>query len=349
MNLLFSYISNSEYGDIKKFLKKLLMLSILIFVLDKALAFWATQAVLHDTRAFGSLSLLYRGVIDHQIVLFGSSKTHVNIDAESIEQQTSMTCHNLAIGNASIDMCEFLFEEFLSKNRKPKIVFMEADFAQLQGGLQFRSELIAPFSNVSANTAERLNPTLANQLAFWFFRCKNFSAGEGIGALSRSMFRYAQDIFRGNESDDLTQQSGTAGYQDNHQWRDANGSHLLAPLERDMSKVLFRKEEGQNSHVSLQRQEIYLRMVELTKSEGIQLVLYGPPLFGELNKNLAQQVDQFFSRLAEQNEHVHYWTFREVPDLLADPNLWTDGVHMNWNGAEILTQKIVTKLETLRN
>jgi len=326
------------------------MLALLIFVLDKALAFWATQAVLQDTQIFGSLSLLYRGAVEQQIVLFGSSKTHVNIDAEAIEQTTGVTCYNLAIGNASIDMCEFLFEEFLIKNKRPEIVFMEADFVHLDvnSSLTFRSELLAPFSNVSTHTANRLNPTSADQLAFWLFRCKNFSAGGGIGALSRSMFRYALHIFRGGESDATAPQSGAAaGYQDNHQWRSVNGSHLLAPLGREMIREKFwRIDKGGENRISPQRQEIYLRIVKLTKAEGIQLVLYGPPFFGELDAPFAQEVDQFFSQLAEQNEHVHYWSFREAPDLLSDANLWTDAVHLNWNGAKILTQKIIKKLET---
>ena len=348
MNLRLSYISSSEFRDIQKFLKKLLAFALLFFMLDKALAHWATQAVLHDTQSFGSLSLLYRGDVNKQIVLFGSSKTHVNINAETIEQKTGMSCYNLAIGNASIDMSTFLFEEFLIANKKPDIVFIEADYAHLatNSSLKFRPELLAPFSNVSSHTSQRLNPTAADQLAFWFVRCKNFSSGDGIGALSRSMIRYALQRLKGDDSKNLPPSgAAAAGYQDNHQWKDANGSHLLAPLERDMSKVLNRKKEGLGIQISPQRQEIYLRIVELTKSEGIQLILYGPPLFGNLNEHLAQEVDLFFSQLAKQNDHVHYWSFRESPNLRSDVTLWTDGVHLNWNGAEILTREIIEKLQ----
>ena len=348
MNLRFSYISNSEYGDIKKFLTKLLMLSVLIFVVDKALAFWATQAVLWDTqRGFGSLALLYRGAIDHKIVLFGSSLTGVNIDAEAIEQKTGMTCYSINVGNASIDMCELFLEELLLTNKKPEIVFMEANYAQLDmcSTIEFRRGVLAPFSNASALTARRLNPSPEDRLAFWFFRCKNFPSGEGIGGLSRSMFRYAQHVISGSDYDDLP--AVTAEY--GNRGRPANGAFLRAPLATEMVREKLWANRGRNAHADTQRQEAYRRIVELTKSEKIQLVLYGPPLFGKVNDNFAQEVDSFFSQLAEQNEHVHYWTFQEDSDLLADPNLWTDTVHLNWNGAEILTQKIIEKLVTLRD
>jgi hypothetical protein len=52
--------------------------------------------------------------------------------------------------------------------------------------------------------------------------------------------------------------------------------------------------------------------------------------------------------LAEQHEHVHYWSFRENDDLRSDVTLWTDTIHLNWNGAEILSQKISEKLKTIQ-
>ena len=356
MNLQLLSISSSERRDVKKFFKKLLAFALLVFVLDKGLAYWATQAVLHDTRAFGTLSLLYRGEVNTQIVFFGSSKTHVNIDAEAVEQQTGMSAYNLALGNSSIEMSEFLFEELLIQNEKPDIVFLEADYIHLEeGSLHFRSELLAPFSNVSAHTSKRLNPTAADRLAFWFFRCKNFSSGGGIGTLGRSMINYARALIMGNKITgntlhDRTPQSGAAaGYQDNHQWRYAHGSHLVAPLEAEMTRDrLWRDNMGEEITIAAQRREVYLRIAARTKAEGIRLVLIEPPLFSRLNEHLADEVEQFFMQLAAHNEHVHYWSFRENPNLITDAALWNDGVHMNWNGAAILSQKIAEKLKTLQ-
>lgn len=364
MNLRLSYISNSEYGDIKKFLKKLLALSLLIFVLDKGLAFWAAQAVLHEIGEFGSLAVLYRGDVNSQIVLFGTSKTNVNIDAGAIEQQTGMACYNLAIANATVETHELLFEEFLIRNKKPDIVFMEADFTQFRNeairrnvhGPVFRSDLLAPFSTVSPSIAKRLNPTPADRLAFWFFRCKNFTAGDRINVLFRSMFRYAIGVFGGSDSQNQTRQSGAAvGFQDNYQRRESRGAFLLAPLEKEkLSEERIadwrgdRGTMGISPVMALEPQETYVRIVDFAKSKGIQLVLYGPPFFGKLDEDYAKKVDMFFAQLAEQNEHVHYWSFRDDHDLRADDTLWNDSIHMNWNGAAVLTQKIIENLRSLR-
>ena len=339
------------------------MFALLVFLLDKALAHWATQAVLHDVGEFGTLSVLYRGKVDSQIVLFGTSKTHVNIDAGAIEQQTGMSCYNLAISNATIETQELLFEDFLTRNKKPEIVFMEADFSQFRdsvtrqtaGGPIFRSDLLAPFSAISPNVAKCLNPSIMDQLAFGFFRCKNFSSGNEIVALLRSIFRYTLSFWGNGDSSNRTPQSGAAaGYQDNHQWRESRGAHLIAPLLEQPTKKRIDGwmsddgKPGDSFTTALEHQNTYKRIVEMAKSEGIRLILYGPPLLGKLDENHAQEVDQFFSQLAERNEHVYYWSFRENHTLRSDATLWNDSIHMNWDGAEILTRKIIERLKNFQ-
>ena len=364
MNLQLSYISSSERRDIEKFLKKLLVFALLVFVLDKGLAYWATQAVLHETGEFGSLAILYRGEVDSSIVLFGTSKTNVNIDAEAVEQQTGMSCYNLSIANATIETQELLFGDFLARNKKPDIVFIEADFTQFRdettrreaSGPIFRSDLLAPFSTVSPTIAQHLNPTRADRLAFWFFRCKNFTSGNRITALLRSMIRYTFRFGRDVSPSQSAGSGAAVGFQDNYQRREARGSHLLAPLEKE--KVSEKRIEswrndsgkpGTSFATALEPQKTYVRIVERAKSEGIQLILYGPPFLGKLDDNFASEVDQFFSQLAEQHEHVLYWSFREDQHLRSDATLWNDSIHMNWNGAAVLSQKIAEKLMTLHN
>ena len=344
MNLQLSYISSSERKDFKKFLLRLLWLGLIIFVLDKAVAFWATQAVLNDTAAFGGLSLLYQGKVNTEIIMFGSSKTHCNIDAKKFEQDTGLSSYNLAIGNAGIDMTEFMFDEYLIHNQKPKIVFIEADYTHLnEGSFKFRSELLAPFSNVSSHTSLRLNKTKADRFAFWFFRCKNLSSGEGIGAISRSMLKYL--FLSENEKNSRPASGSAAGYQDNHQWEDRNGSHLLAPVAFTKSKEeLLRNTEGNRFTCSENRKEFYRRIVATAQKHDIAVVLYGPPLFGRIRDELAQECDGFFSSLAE-SPSVEYLLFRENAELW-EPELWNDRIHLNLNGAEMLTAEIITRLNS---
>jgi lysophospholipase L1-like esterase len=314
---------------------------------DKIFAYWTTQAVLKDSARF--VSIVYRGELDSQIVFLGSSKTYDNVNAAALEDFTGMTCYNLSWPQASVETLSFLFEECLLHNKKPEVIFLEADFAQLSAEHHFfLYKQFAPFCNVCQHTATRLNPSLGDQLAFWFIRCKNIEAG-GLNDLLRSLIQYTQRVL-GNDTFDRSHYSpAVIQYLDRNHWKDARGSCLLEPLEHGVDKERFWQENSWASYVmSSTRQEIYRQIIERAQSEGIALILFEPPFFSKLNPTTARNVTQFFEQLDQEYEHVHYWSYREDPMFCNKGSYWNDDVHMNWDGAEILSEQIAERLKTLQ-
>ncbi|MDR3108943.1 MAG: hypothetical protein LBU65_04540 [Planctomycetaceae bacterium] len=328
-----TYISSSEYLDIKKFAVRFLLIGGLIFCIDKGLAYWSTQAAMNDLSIPESPVHLYRGDTNAEIVFFGNSKTHVNFDAAALSAAVGSKAWNFAIDGTNIEMARFLFEEYLLHNPVPKIAIIQADYGLISKNLPgaFRSYLVSPFTNISPHTAAYFNPGYRDKLAFFFFRCKSLPNGEGIGAIGRSMINYALGRCASAAPGDST-----------------NGS-LFSPPHIDIEAMKKCWDDVPHKAIQLNTDKVaeYRRIAETAKQHGVRLIFYGPPQYGKMNPEITSEVDRLFGQLASEYENAAYWNFRELPELWQHPEWWKDDVHLNKDGAEVLTRKFIEQLKKI--
>ncbi len=329
MILLSLYIFN--FNLMKIFFFKLLLFALIFKLVDIGLYKVGMMSALNEEYSYASLSRVYSGVVNADIVFLGSSRVSMHINPEIIEKQTGKTAFNLAKDGTNIEQAFFTLEEYLFHNIVPDIVVFDADVTQLdKDKLIFQKNFFRKFQYLSSHTMELFNYPILKKISIWLVPSQTFS-NQGIGDLV-SGIQYLLTGRKRNYSD----------VKDFGNWIYVKGAHLKKDVEEftvSTTPAKFKIDEC--------RKDIYRRLLNLQKKFHFSLVLLETPMLSKLDPDVYKVGRDFFDALSSKNNRIVYLSYFDDNDLLSDKNLWFNAGHLNIQGANVLSSKLAVRLKNL--
>ncbi|UPT70590.1 MAG: hypothetical protein M0D53_16190 [Flavobacterium sp. JAD_PAG50586_2] len=105
----------------KLFLKRLLLFSLIFFIVDKA--FILVRSRCNENEYDKRLELILNGAMNKDLLIFGSSRGARGVIASQIEDSLNVKCYNLSYIKSNIEFHEFLLKVLIRHNKSPKKSF----------------------------------------------------------------------------------------------------------------------------------------------------------------------------------------------------------------------------------
>ncbi|MBT3864559.1 hypothetical protein HOF67_00855 [Candidatus Peregrinibacteria bacterium] len=140
---------NSSISNSKKSVLAIAIFLIILLALDRAISFAISEAIIarqYDTR----IQKIMDQELDHDILVFGSSRASRNIRAEQISEITGTSMYNLGFHGSDVDYHEDILRLTLEAGNIPKeiILVVDDDFEVIEHpAINFRIDTLYPFLN----------------------------------------------------------------------------------------------------------------------------------------------------------------------------------------------------------
>lgn len=133
----------------KHFLKNSLLFFLLVAVLSYPLDLLISSQLKKSNYAWGEFNTwndIYKGEINSEIVIYGSSRAWRHIDTELIEKNFEIATYNLGIDGHNFWLQHLRHKTLLQYNKKPKYIIMSIDIWSLQKSRElYNSEQFLPY------------------------------------------------------------------------------------------------------------------------------------------------------------------------------------------------------------
>lgn len=314
---------------------KLIFLKSIIFVLifialDKLIFLIYKHEIYDQPYSYGSLSKLYSGTINADIVIFGSSRTMLHLDPAVIESATHLTTYNLAKDGTNIYQSFFTLEEYLLHNKRPKLIIFEADLNQLNNNnmLRFEKEKFRDYSFLSLHTSNLFEYSLIEKISQKLVQSQ-FAANKPA-----IFYSFLTKTFIGERDKEES-------VKDFGSWVFSNGAHLKkgSVLQNDELSP-----QNPNFSISLSKISLLQKVVDLSNSQHIPILFFSPPINAwKENKSVNDGIAKIKS-FSINNQLISHIDFSFDKEFSLSTNIWWNKDHLNISGAQILSRKISEKI-----
>jgi len=337
----------------KKFIGKAAMFILLFKVLDLLLSsffLWARLPNLSLETDYGSLNRMYQGLINADIVAFGSSRMYLHINPESLRQTTGKTAWNLGMDGSNFEQHYFTLEEYLLHNTPPQIVIFEADLMTLDPGvLRFKTELFHPYQNYSTHTMELFNPNWESQLSYWIISSAIYKQ-----EIPQTINHSGQIFDRITNGDFFYKNPPLSGVNVKLDFGDyilINGAQIKkGQVPNQLPGILPFDEPQRRFDFSnrVQRMQSFEKLSQFAEEEGFVLVLLmSPYLAGEVEEGQNRLAVDFYTALSEKYSNTYFLDFSAAEPFAHDTTLWWNVGHLNISGANLLSDKLGEELNQI--
>jgi hypothetical protein len=273
-----------------------------VFCGDRFVAFSAEAVIQHSQNQFVRM---YEGKYPADILFLGNSRVDRNIAFDRVRQLTGKSCLNLALGGNNMLISEALLKDFIQRYGNPQIVVIELSQSTVRTDSMGE---IGIFSYCSPNMlalAKTINPTYT---AF-------ASVFHSLRFNSAAFWRLSAEAFT-EPSSRLLQNSIPPGIL--KEWQ--NGAHTEMPIID-------------------QNMEALSRICAYANAKNIPIRLLIAPYWGEFRKRIVN-FESWKARLQQAAGKHPIYDYSEV--FFARPDFFNDEMHLNANGANEFSQKLIT-------
>ncbi|GEM_PF-784934 len=298
-----------------KFLLKVFIFSVALFVFDKGFLLVRDELPKHDTLD-NRLEKVFNSEINKDIILFGSSIGDTDLLPHMFEDSLGLETFNLSFGAAGVTFQKFVLQSLLKNNKAPKLIIKlvtnDSEFYGNSGvnDMNFRLDRLYPIIKYKGvrdelMIRENVNPILSKNMV-----------------LSHFKKQHVIDLIKPNYTfSKYFENYGTQKFNNRHDSL-GNWEYIKNPIY-DLSK---------------ENQEFLKDFVEFQKlchDNNIKLIYAVTPTYKELNKEWIKLVE----------EHIEKGTFLYIYDV-NEPAYknrfnFADPLHMNPKGASVFTNEII--------
>jgi hypothetical protein len=294
----------------KTFIIKIVVFSIIAFAVDKMFIFPMNSLpkMQHDKR----LEMLLTGKINADIYIYGSSRASRDIVPKQIKDSLKSSCYNLGFLGSNIEFHNFLIQQTLKTNKKPKLIILTLDDKMLQNNprLGFRMDKLYPlvkYDYVNTLVNEKNKKSKVLSYIFHSYRIKeNFP-----GNFRKSKPHRLDSIFEFG--------SQTVSFR-NKKFKDTT--------YKTIAQSYSSEEENKNLITE------FTSIIETCEKNNIPLLLVYPPDFKPTNIEFLNRVKS----LTNGNPLLVY-SQNELRYKMA--YYFSDVSHLNKKGAEIFTNEVI--------
>tara|TARA_B100000131_G_C18036803_1_gene580759 strand:- start:4 stop:1002 length:999 start_codon:yes stop_codon:yes gene_type:complete len=276
---------------------------------------------------YGSLSRLYSGKINAEILFFGSSRTYLGINPNIIEEISGQKTWNMGLDGSNIHQHFFTINQYLKFNRKPEIIFMEADIMLLDSNkLRFKKELFTPFIDkplIKKGYFNRL-PTVAKEYL------------KKIQNNSNRLFGSINNFINPNGVID------SMAYSDIYYIK---GSHLKKFSQLDDGYIFDKSDFIDEYSINSNYMQVYENIVKICLEKQINLIFLAYPRFnGQINDENKLYIKKYFNTYKYDYPSIDYWDYLDLKEF-NNSLLWWNVSHLNYEGANKFSTIIGKRLK----
>ena len=300
----------------KRFLIKLIVIIVLLFVADKSL--WSVINDASNRTYDKRLEKVITGEINKDVIVLGSSRGAGNILAGQIEKETGWSAYNLSYLGSDIHFHSYVLKTLLKHNKAPKKVLLATDgkfqFAN-DSALVFRYDKLYPLVKHKSILNKLQEDGKKSQVANWFYSLQ----------VQLSHFNFKTE--NGPKINPVNSY-GSKPY--------------VYKSEATLKKNLTFNTEVEAYSVSTENKsklEAFKEFQELCKQHQIELTVVIPPNYAVLNVAFANRIK---SQLIPETK---LYTYNTENPVYKDASYFYDMSHLYKNGAEVFTSEIIDFLK----
>jgi hypothetical protein len=292
----------------KRFIKNIFLFVVLFFFIEKMAWLLLVNGV--EKQFDKRLKNIITGQINKELIILGSSRGIGNIIAGKLQQETSLTTHNLSYHGSNVIFHEYILKLFLKYNKTPKVIILTIDnpseFLE-DKSITFREDMLKPFTRYNCINNTLIERGVHSSLSSLLFTARLHGS---------HFFTNKKEPHKNNPMDSL----GTM------------------PLLEKTSLYLFYDKQVKPYKI-IEEQDAKLKAFEniqhLCKTNNIILVYAIPPSFNTFNYN-------FYKRFKTLVEEKHIMVYDTLKSEYKDTAYYFDESHLLKKGAEIFTTEIST-------
>ena len=284
----------------------------------------------HYDDTYGDWNEIYSHRINHDIVILGSSRAWVQVNPKIIEIETGLSCYNLGLDGARLQMQKTVWKSLLAQTNKPKLIIQVVDYFALntRSNLYWKERFL-PYLNYP----EVYEPLTEIDKSLWMdkylppLRYHGYHDLNSIGW--KSYFGITLDP---TEEVLYTKYNGFKGV--NKVMTKKEAEHLETKrfeTQVKKEKITFGK-------------EALTEMISAFNDKNIPVILVYLPNYHLLRKSVKNSdlVVQMFQDVAD-SENSLFWDM-STDSLSYRLDLYSDPLHMNSKGADLITTKLCERI-----
>jgi hypothetical protein len=265
------------------------------------------------------IGLLVDNKLDKDVLVLGSSRALNGIDPETIQNESKLSCYNLAMSGSNIVFHETMLDlVILSENHPKKIIYCIDDpgtLMDLDEKVIYRKEELYPYvynDAVNKIVAKRLDKSVwLTKFSPTYHHNVNFITA--IKYLTRGPEKPTYDINN----------------------VDINGANLLEGNQAGKDSIRFKGPLYTFDKEHVEYAKSFSSIISKCKKNNIELILVFPPLFFSPTIGLKERIIDLAN-----NECV----ILDYSDILRDDDLFYNQGHLNKAGAIKISRLIATHL-----
>lgn len=287
---------------------RLLLFLILIVIIDRSVGTLISKYALkyrYDNR----IGLLLKDSLKKDIFIIGSSRALNGYSPKVIEEETNLSCYNLAVSGSNIEFHETVLDLILNSKHKPKtIIYNLDDCATLTA---FKGQIIYPLEQLHSYVEyDEINEIVADKMDKKLWTTKvSLTYKHNVNFISAVKY-----LRNGKEK---------PSFEINN--IDEYGSNLMEGQARGFEDMVFQHNNPYKfDKVYVPYQYSLQNIISKCKSNNIELILINPPIFFVKNENFLEEVSKICNNDAE---------IIDYSELFASNDYFYNHGHLNKNGA----------------
>lgn len=267
---------------------------------------------------------IYNGKVNSDIVVYGSSRAMVHMDPAIISDSMNASCYNLGINGHNFWLSYLRHKELLKFNKKPKLIIYSVDiFTLTKRPDLFNSDQFLPYMLNNKDIEEATRDY------------KGFSYYDYHLPLLRYVGKYKTigGIFKYMIKPTASDSGRYRGYSSqDHLWNDdlARAKRKFSDFRVDLDPVSI---------------NLFERFISECKTEGIALVFVYTPEYIE-GQEFVKNRNEILGKFQELADKYNLQFLDYSADSISfDKKYFYNASHLNKNGAELFTNKLVQDLK----
>jgi len=291
----------------KKFLKRLLIFTVLFFVVDKL--FYIFIYLSPNYQVDNRIEKLLEGEINKEVIILGSSRGAMNIMANQLEAQTAKSAYNIAFPGSDVTFHDFILKTLLKFNKKPKIIIFALDSpSELlpTTSINYRFDRLYPLVKYDYINQELINKGDRN-FTSWFL------------CLSR-LNKTNLSLKRNSTKFDNVQPDGSTPL-------DFENPNFKSDYSLSVGNYEIEDESDE-------KRKAFKSILDQCKSNNIKLIFAFSPNFQIYNTAFEKRMRQF------ETPNSSFFVYDTLNSSYKDASNFYDESHLNAKGAKIFTSEL---------
>ena len=311
--------------DMKRFLSKTFLFVVIFISLAFILQIIIDRGLRnYDNDMYINWNRIFRGQINSDIVILGSSRATQHFNPKIIEKQVGFSCYNLGIVAGTIILEEAKWETSLRYNKTPKILIQNVDIFFLCPGekIAFKEQFLPYLAEptIYQNLVKIDDGIIVeNIIPLYKYRGLREIVFQGLGSffnLIKKPVPALNDFYKGYYS-------------------------LIEKWNGDFEKFNVKNNRLEFSWQEMQLGINYLEsLIKRCEERNIEIILVQSPMYYELQNMMPQKdsITSLFSGVAIKNS-IQFWNYLD-DSLCYNKEYFYNSTHLNAIGAEIFSKHL---------